>query len=260
MDSTKVERAALDYLSRGWSVIALRVKSKRPAVRWQQYQHHPASEQDVGHWFDAWPNANVGIVTGAVSGIVVFDVDPEHGGDRSLKEFEEVHGPLPNTVEAVTGGGGRHIYFAYPGVSIHNRVGLKPGIDLRGDGGYIVAPPSVHPSGRRYTWKSSHHPNSTPLADMPSWLVNLVTSKAQHGGHPLRHWRRLVSQGVEEGQRNSTIASMAGHLLWRGVDAQVVLDLLLCWNAIRCRPPLSEDEVARTVDSITRLHLKHKDD
>ena len=255
-----VKESALRYLLRGWSVIPLRARSKRPAVRWQQYQHRLASEQEVRDWFDIWPSANVGIVTGAVSGLVVLDVDPQHGGEESLQELEEVHEPLPNTVEAVTGGGGRHVYFAYPGVFIHNRVGLEPGIDLRGDGGYIVAPPSVHPSGHRYTWKSSHHPKSTPLADMPNWLTKLATSEAQHKGHPLAHWRKLVKEGVDEGERNNTIASMAGHLLWRGVDPQVVLDLLMCWNAIRCRPPLPDDEVARTVDSITRLHSKHKDD
>jgi len=260
MDWANVERAAFDYLSRGWSVIPLHARGKRPAVRWQEYQHRLASEQEVKGWFDIWPNANLGIVTGAVSGLAVLDVDPQHGGVESLQECEEVHEPLPNTVEAVTGGGGRHVYFAYPGVFIHNRVGLKPGIDLRGDGGYIVAPPSIHPSGHCYTWKSSHHPKSTSLADMPNWLMKLATTQAQHRGHSLTHWRNLVKEGVNEGERNNTIASMAGLLLWRGVDSQVVLDLLLCWNAIRCRPPLSEDEVARTVDSITRLHSKHKDD
>lgn len=257
MKSARVKELALRYLSLGWSVIPLRPKDKRPLVRWQQYQHRLASEQEVRGWFDIWPSANVGVVTGAVSGIVVLDVDPQHGGDESLHEFEEVHGPLPHTVEAVTGGGGRHVYFAYPGVFIRNRVGLEAGIDLRSDGGYIVAPPSVHPSGHRYIWKRSHHPSSTPLADMPNWLIKEATSQAQRKGHPLTHWRMLVRQGVEEGERNNTIASMAGHLLWHDVDPRVVLDLLLCWNAVRCRPPLSDEEVARTVDSIIRLHLRH---
>ena len=73
-------------------------------------------------------------------------------------------------------------------------------------------------------------------------------------GHTLAHWRRLVKVGVQKGERNSSIASLAGHLFWRGIDPKVTLDLLLCWNARRCRPPLSEEEVARTVDSIMRRH------
>jgi hypothetical protein len=64
----------------------------------------------------------------------------------------------------------------------------------------------------------------------------------------------LVKEGIQEGERNNAIASLAGHLFWHGIDPTVVLDLLLCWNAHRCRPPLPDDEVARTVDSIMRLH------
>jgi len=65
-----------------------------------------------------------------------------------------------------------------------------------------------------------------------------------------------VEEGVEAGARNNTIASLSGHLLWRGVDPPVVMELLLCWNRVRCRPPLPDEEVARTVASITRTHRR----
>ena len=139
--------AALDYRSRGWSVIPVIRKAKRPAVRWLSYQQQPSSEKEIDDWFRRWPDANVAIVTGAVSGLVVIDIDPKHGGEQSLTELEREHGPLPKTVEAITGGGGHHLYFAHPGGEVRNKVGLAPGIDLRGDGGYIVAPPSLHASG-----------------------------------------------------------------------------------------------------------------
>ena len=71
------------------------------------------------------------------------------------------------------------------------------------------------------------------------------------------YWRHLVREGVLEGERNSTIASLSGHLLWHGVDPDVAVELLLCWNAVRCRPPLSDDEVVRTAESIVRLHRRH---
>jgi hypothetical protein len=251
---------ALAYAGRGWSVVPLVAHGKRPLVRWAPYQRQPADPARIRAWFQDNPDANLGIVTGAVSGLMVLDIDPQHDGDDSLSDLEHRHGPLPETIEALTGGGGRHIYFRHPGGSVRNLVGLVPGIDLRADGGLVVAPPSVHPSGRRYAWEVSHHPDDTDLAAPPGWLLRLIRETAGTAGHPLAHWRGLVKAGVAEGERNSTVASFAGHLLWHGVDPEVVLDLLLCWNATRCRPPLSDDEVARTVDSIARLHARSHPD
>lgn len=251
MRSSPCGRAALAYLARGWSVMPVRPREKRPLVAWQAYQTAPPTEDEVRAWFARWPDANVAIVTGRVSGLVVLDVDPQHEGEASLAELEREHGPLPMTVEAVSGGGGRHLYFAHPGGEIHNRAGLAPGIDLRGDGGLIVAPPSIHPSGRPYRWRPGHDPDHMRLAPLPHWLY---APEGPRRGHPLAYWRSLIAQGVPEGQRNSTIASLAGHLLWHGVDPDVVAELLLCWNRERCQPPLSDEEVLRTVASIARLH------
>ena len=242
--------AARAYFARGWSVIPVEPRGKRPRVPWTAFQHRLPSQAEVDEWFRRWPDANVGIVTGAVSGLVVIDVDPRHGGEASLQELERSHGPLPRTVEAATGGGGRHLYFAHPGGTVANRVGLAPGIDLRGDGGCVVAPPSVHSSGRRYAWVDARAPGESPLAPAPTWIR---TATAQ-GRHTQQHWRDLVRDGVAEGQRNASLASLAGSLLWHGLDPEVALELLLAWNRQRCRPPLPDDEVARVVASIARLH------
>jgi len=163
-------RAALEYLRRGWSVIPAVAKAKRPALPWKTYQSRLVSEETLRKWFDRSPDYNVSIVTGALSGLIVIDVDPRHGGRASLKQLEQEHGSLPDTVESVTGGGGRHLYFAHPGGEIHNRTNIKPGIDLRGDGGCIVAPPSIHPSGKPYRWKKGHAPGEIALASLPDWL------------------------------------------------------------------------------------------
>jgi len=253
-----VLEAALAYGAKRWSVIPIAGKEKRPLVRWTPYQRGRAATPEIRHWFRQWPDANIGIVTGVVSDLVVLDVDPQHGGERSLVALERRHGPLPRTVEAVTGGGGRHFYFLHPGGTVRNKVGLAPGIDLRGDGGLVVAPPSLHPSGRRYAWAKGRGPEDTALAPMPDWLLRLASAPPGGPSHPLEHWRRLVRTGVAEGERNDTLASLAGYLFWHEMDPQVVLDLLLCWNAERCRPPLPEDEVARTVDSIARLHARDR--
>lgn len=248
--------AALRYLSYGWSVVPFRPREKRPLVRWQTYQTKRPSVDQVKAWFREHPDANVGVVTGAISDLVVLDVDPQHGGDESLAELEQRHGALPHTVESLTGGGGRHLYFRHPGGHILNRVGLSPGVDLRGDGGVVVAPPSVHPSGRCYCWEVSCHPDETPVVPMPAWLRSLAQAHDTARGHPLRHWRTLVREGVAEGERNSSLASLVGHLLWHGVDREVVLELMLCWNQARCHPPLPDEEVKDVVDSINRLHVQ----
>ncbi len=257
MNRLSAEEAARSYLARGWSVIPVRAGGKHPLVNWEPFQHRLPEEKEILAWFRHWSDANLAIVTGKVSGLVVLDVDPRHGGDDSLRDLEHRFGALPETVEAISGGGGRHIYFAHPGDVMRNRVGLAPGIDLRGDGGMIIAPPSVHPNGRCYEWEVSHHPDDVPIAPIPPWLMTLARGETPYLGHPISHWQNLVRQGVAEGSRNNTIASLTGHLLWHGVDPEVAAELLLCWNRVRCRPPLSDDEVARTVESITRTHRRH---
>jgi hypothetical protein len=142
--------AAKRYLARGWPVLPLRARDKRPLIRWEDLQKERPAEGDIAEWFRCLPDANIGVVTGEISNLIVLDINPKHGGDASLERLQQRFGSLSATVEAVTGGGGRHLYFAHPGGLTRNRAGLVQGIDLRGDGGYVVAPPSIHPSGRPY--------------------------------------------------------------------------------------------------------------
>ena len=249
--------AALAYQARGWSVVPLRPGEKRPLIRREGFQHQPASESQVRRWFEHWPDANLGVVTGAVSGLIVLDIDPEHGGGDSLAAFERQHGPTPPTLEAITGGGGRHLYFSHPGGVVHNRVNLAAGLDLRGDGGYVVVPPSRHPSGKHYAWAPDRGPDEVAIGPMPPWLSRLLSGEGERHGHPMAYWRALARDGVHQGARNNTIASFTGHLLWHGVDPEVAMELMLGWNETRCRPPLPADEVIAVVNSITRLHQKH---
>ena len=225
------EAAALAYQQLGWSVIPLRHGEKIPILPWQEYQDRRANEDEIRAWFKRWPRANLGIVTGPISGLVVLDVDPRHGGEESLRLWSERHGPLPATAEAITG-----------------------------RGGMVVAPPSIHPSGQPYVWKPAHAPTDLALAPLPQWLRQRLSAQVSGRGHPLAYWRSLARGGVAEGQRNSTIASFAGHLLWHGVDPEVTLELLLAWNRERCQPPLDDEEVARVVASITKLHKRDSTD
>jgi putative DNA primase/helicase len=118
------------------------------------------------------PDANVGVATGAVSSIFVLDVDPQHGGDESFTKLVAEHGALPATRTVKTGGGGRHYYFKHPGATVRNSAKkLGAGLDVRGDGGYVVAPPSNHKSGGTYEWLDERDP-----ADAPAWLLALVVA------------------------------------------------------------------------------------
>lgn len=124
----------------------------------------------VARWWAQWPRANIGMPTGGWC--VVLDIDPSHGGAESLAALEDEHGPLPQTAETRTGSGGSHFFFAHPGGVISNRTNIRAGIDLRGDGGYVVVPPSNHITGGRYLWV--RHPEVVEMSELPSWLLNEV--------------------------------------------------------------------------------------
>lgn len=253
MGTSGTKSAAERYWARGWSVVAIRPRDKRPLVPWREYQQRRADKAEISRWFERCPGSNIGIVTGQISNLVVIDIDPRHGGDESLCRLEERHGRLPRTMTVQTGGGGRHLYFAAPAdpVPLRSRVGIVEGIDIRAEGGLVVAPPSIHPSGRAYAWIDGEEEPQTPAA-LPRWMVSLIRRRSDHLGRGVQYWRRLAADGVDEGERNSTIASFAGHLNWCGVDPEVIQELMLCWNRVRARPPLDDAEVVRTIESIRR--------
>jgi hypothetical protein len=267
--------AALVYAKRGWAVFPLRGKSKVPMVpaKWGGKGCLDATrdEMQVRDWWKRWPHANIGIATGGSSGFFVVDIDPDHGGEESLMTLVESHGEWPSTVYARTGGGGVHYLFrAVPGLRNDQAGKLGQGIDIRAEGGYIVAPPSIHPSGSLYAWDVDHHPDDCLIAEAPVWLIERLRERAttapaaaaaaSAGTNPrtTEAWRRLVAEGVGEGSRNKAVARLAGLLLRRYVDPFVALDLIRCWNTQRCRPPLEDAELVRTVNSIARIEFERR--
>jgi predicted P-loop ATPase len=192
------------------------------------------------------PNTNIGIATGPESGVVVVDVDPRHGGDDSLATLIKRYGPLPATLTVATGGGGSHSYFAYPeGITVRNMASFRPGLDVRGKGGYVIAPPSVHESGKSYTWDGIEGA-ATPVAPAPNWLLDLFLSKDKKSSN-----KKSDDGGtIPEGQRNTRLTSLAGAARRKGSTEAEIEALLLAANKARCRPPLDEDEVRAIVKSV----------
>jgi hypothetical protein len=182
---SKLLTAALTYTCFGWPVFPLHHATARGCSCHLPTCASPAKHPRTAHgfkdattdegqiraWWKRWPQANIGIATGVISRLVVVDIDPRNGGHLTLEDLEADHGQLPETVESLTGGGGRHLLYRHPGEPYRLASdSLGPGVDLKADGGYIVVPPSLHVSGRRYEWEVLSNPGDTLVAPAPAWL------------------------------------------------------------------------------------------
>jgi hypothetical protein len=202
-------------------------------------------------WWQHNPDYNVAIATGAVSGIFVVDVDGPKG-ELALDDFERELGKYEATVESRTPRPGRHVFFRKPADTIVkcSAGALAEGLDIRGDGGYVVVPPSMHPCGEPYYWSIEC---ARRIAAPPQWLLDKIAASNGNGNGrvtPPSEWRQLVTDGVDEGQRDVSATRLAGYLLRRYLDPGVVRELVGCWNELRCRPPLPPEDIDRIVNSI----------
>lgn len=141
---------AFDYVRQGWSVFPCNI-DKTPRIK-NGFHNSSRDPEQIREWWTKWPDASIGAPTGAVNGFWVLDIDlPD--GPGSLAELEAKHGKLPATLRQRTGGGGFQYFFKWNGQEIRNSAGkVAPGIDVRGNGGYVILPPSRHPSGGCYEW------------------------------------------------------------------------------------------------------------
>lgn len=247
MDSTSI---ALEYLANGWSVVPCHIPvnggcscgrdtctwpGKHPRVSWRQYSERLPTEREVHQWFDSeFYGSNIGIVTGKVSGIAVVDVD------RSMAAYKALR--LPETLEAITGGGGRH-YFYSLAEPMGSRIGMVEGIDLKADGGFVVAPPSIHKSGRSYMWR------------MRREMAPLTKKMLPKGGSSMNDdgWYDDLLAGVPEGDRSTTAARLAGRYCTLGLTRLETYLLLAGWNQAN-HPPLRDYELKATVKAVYRKH------
>jgi len=279
--------AALFYARRGWPVFpvawpvagpnGLRCACRngatcnRPAKHpWGPLARHGLTvaskdEAQVRTWWKLAPHANVGLVCGEPAGRWVLDVDPGAGGAASLEQLVGELGEFPPTLEAVTGSGGRHLVFRWPGRKVVTRTSsLGAGLDVRGDGGYIVAAPSAHISGGRYAWLDPR----AAVRGAPAWLLERVMeapellpapAPARSSWRPDRRYDRARAYARAyppavsgaNGHRHTMV--LAVHLVV-GFELELEPALAILEQEFngRCQPPWSRRELLHKIDSATR--------
>lgn len=174
---------ALLYVEKGWPVFPCSGKTPRTEHGFKNASRKP---KQLLAWWREDPHLNIGVPMGAVSGLLGLDVDPRHGGDETLEALEGRHGRLPDTVVSLTGGGGVHHLLRHPGGTIKPRT-LGPGVELKGDGSYLIFPPSRHPdTGRAYAWNLEFHPDDVPVAEPPAWILHAPDRPSTNNGESER--------------------------------------------------------------------------
>lgn len=244
--------AALKYAQAGWRVFPL--FGKKPLTE-HGFKDATTDPKTIEEWWAKWPWANVGIATGDL--FFVLDVDVKPGGFDSLKALQQEHGALPATLRQTTGGGGVHYFFRMPiGREIKNSTGkLRPGLDIRASGGYIVAAPSVHPAnGWKYKFEGTQPATEQPIAEAPDWLLDFLDEPHQialilpEATQP----RFELAPVVPEGTRNDNLFRMAAKLTGVGLRTTEILPLVLAANDTHCKPPLPFNEVVDLTRSAAR--------
>ena len=205
--------------------------------------------EQIRKWWASWPDANIGLATGSASGYAILDIDNddngECGSDSLLTWAHQKEYELPDTWQVLTGGGGVHFYFR-TAEKIKNRAGVLPGVDVRGEGGYVVAPPSNHVSGHLYEWENS--PDDMNALELPPEIRALMLSRADAeapGGF-------TVPESVEEGARNATMFKLASSLKAKGLSDDAILAAVSAENVRRCSPPLDDRELETICRSVGR--------
>ena len=247
---TDLGEAALHYARMGLAVIPLLPHQKRPIF--DNWQNIGTSDQDlVTRWWSSTPEANVGILTGQKSHCFVFDVDAKNGGVETYESLVHKFGQFPDTWQDMTGGdgGGFHLYFRYPNFPVTCATGIFKGIDIKGDGGQVVAPPSIHPdTGRRYQWDGIKEIDNTPLSEAPLWLLDALQERSTR-----THSDKFpVDIRIPHGVQHDTLLALAGMMRRLGLSPEEIKPTLQAVNLSRCDPVGDTKHVDKIAESMSR--------
>ena len=244
----QVKEAALSYAARGWAVLPLRPGGKEPATV-HGVKDATTDPKTIASWYDKRPGCGVAIATGLRSGLVVVDLDEkpaakDHAAVHGLAEFEaweEIHGKAPEGPRVRTGRGGLHLYLAADDDYI-NRAGVLPGVDIRANGGYVVAPPTLHPNGTPYTWEVlPDNLEPPPINESVRQLLRPAREKE------LDAETYKSPEEILEGSRVDNMIKLAGYLVGIGLDHEAIKAAIRSENEAKCSPPLSDWELEREV-------------
>lgn len=240
--------AAIEYAKKGFAVFPLKYRDKVPLTR-NGCKDATTDVAQIKAWWQKYPNANIGLATGSVSQnvfVIDLDIDEDCGidGYHSLEDWQREHGDFPETWTAITGRGGYHLYYRGNG-KIKNRAGIIDGVDIRGNGGYVVAPPSIHKNGRRYEWEYS--PDEFELAKADNNVEYFLNHDDQKQGAAF-----TMPNIVAAGQRNQMLFRFACMMQAKGASDQSVFAATMAENESSCSPPLTEQEVRIIVSSATK--------
>jgi putative DNA primase/helicase len=242
-NSPPILSAALALAARGFAIFPVAPRTKAPLC---EHGHLDATtdRKTITTWWRRWPGAAIG--NRPAEDEAVFDVDVRSDGDKQFDELVRRLGPLPPTVTTITGGGGRHLRFR-----LRERVDLPRqlahGIDLKSAAGYVILPPSRHPSGRRYEWAPFCNPGEQIVAELPAaWFEEIRRRGAATKGPA------LLPDLIPERERNDTLFRFACLNRRAGASPGGILALLREENATRCKPPLEDAELRRIAQSAGR--------
>lgn len=237
---------AIEYARNGLAVFPLRERDKIPATR-NGFKDATKDLNQIVEWWNQNPNYNIGIATGAVSGgLVVIDVDQdsEKGKDgiASITAWMKQNGKLNETAEVNTGRGGLHLFYR-TNQAFGNRTNLLKNVDVRADGGYVVAPPSIHPNGNPYAWNPNGYGWDFGIHDAGKNVIDLLN----YSPNQTQQSFKVEGNEIPDGMRTDTLFKLTCSLIDKGLSETAIRDAVQVENASRCNPPLSEKELEQNV-------------
>lgn len=249
MEEIKPYQAAVEYINMGLAVFPIKYKDKIPLTR-NGCKDATTDAAIVKAWWQKYPNANVGIATGLKSGglfVIDLDIDEDKGinGYQTLRDWERKNGILPDTWSSITGRGGYHLFFK-SSKQITNRTGILEGVDIRGEGGYIVAPPSTHANGHKYEWEYS--PDDFGLVEADEVVYKLLETDKREKAESFKLPEIIIS-----GKRNETIFRFACSLQAKGLPDEAIEASVKAINETKCQPPLKDSELNTIINSVYRF-------
>ena len=199
----------------------------------------------IREWWSQWPDANIGVATGAVSGLIVVDIEPSNDGNSTFHDLAQAYKSEIASVRARTGGGGRHLYYTYQETPLLAKPGS--GIDVKADGGYVAVAPSLHVSGKRYAWLTWIGPDAA-LRPVPRWVLD------RGRGEPYSGKKQAINpkQVLHEGERDNELIRIAGQQRQFGYSEAEIYALLEAHNRMFCEPPLPDVDIRRLAHSSMR--------